>query len=182
MSHISPMPLPSESATLSTKTASTLAAAVEQILQDLRARAATLDAELIIELALEAARAKPGPLPAVIGHLVENSLDAVARAARGPWDETPHQILVTLEKQGDHIVLGVTDTGIGLDPHILDKQGNLIIGRSTKPGGAGLGLRLVREIVERSGGELAITEVPNAGVHAQITIPLSQDHNAAQAA
>ncbi|QDU70221.1 sensor histidine kinase [Mucisphaera calidilacus] len=155
-----------------------LAQAVEQVLRDLQPRAATLDAELIIELALNAAQAEPGPLPAILGHLVENSLDAVARAARGPWDETPHQVLVTVDRQAERIILAVTDTGDGLDPSILDTHGRVIIGRSTKPGRTGLGLRLVRDTVEQHDGHLSIDNVPNAGVHAEIDLPVNTGRNA----
>ncbi|MEQ9455300.1 MAG: ATP-binding protein [Phycisphaeraceae bacterium] len=159
-----------------------LAQAVEQVLREVHQRAVQLGAEFILELGLTAAESSPGPLPAILGHLIENSLDAIARSPRPTTDTVPHQIIVTIEQQGDQQTLSVTDTGDGLDPRLLDAQGNLIFGRSIKPGATALGLRLVRDAIGRAGGTFHISPYPHGGVHAHATLPIAALSAAREAA
>ena len=60
--------------------------------------------------------------------------------------------LKTERREGDEIVIKVTDTGPGIDPKKLDHIFDAFV--TTKPRGIGLGLAICRMIVERHGGQL----------------------------
>ncbi len=83
-------------------------------------------------------------------------------------------IVQTAEAPGS-IVLRITDTGIGIDeghlPHIFDLLYRVDKARSTKTGGAGLGLPIVKKIIEAHGGTIAVESVPDQHTTFTITLP-----------
>ncbi|MEV7828198.1 sensor histidine kinase [Microbacterium enclense] len=91
----------------------------------------------------------------VVGNLVDNALDAAAAGGEPRW------VRVTLsEKEGD-AVFEVVDSGEGFDSSLADP---FAYGASTKPahapGGRGVGLALVRDIVAARGGTLKLAAEP----------------------
>jgi two-component system, cell cycle sensor histidine kinase and response regulator CckA len=76
---------------------------------------------------------------------------------------------VTLHEDGDHAVLSVVDQGPGLSEEaqarIFDKY------VTSKASGTGLGLPLVRAIVDELGGRLAIHSQPGRGAVFQVLLP-----------
>ncbi|MGN7188629.1 ATP-binding protein [Microbacterium enclense] len=91
----------------------------------------------------------------VVGNLVDNALDAAAAGGEPRW------VRVTLsEKEGD-AVFEVADSGEGFDSSLADP---FAYGASTKPahapGGRGVGLALVRDIVAARGGTLQLAAEP----------------------
>ncbi|MCM3502744.1 ATP-binding protein [Microbacterium sp. P26] len=91
----------------------------------------------------------------VVGNLVDNALDA---AAAGP---EPRWVRATLRENGADVIVEVVDSGAGFDPTLPDP---FAFGASTKtalaPGGRGVGLALVRDIVATRGGTLQVTAQP----------------------
>ncbi|MDU0327344.1 ATP-binding protein [Microbacterium sp. KSW2-21] len=91
----------------------------------------------------------------VVGNLVDNALDA---AATGP---EPRWVRATLRENGADVIVEVVDSGAGFDPRLDDP---FAFGASTKtalaPGGRGVGLALVRDIVAARGGTLQVTAQP----------------------
>jgi len=84
-------------------------------------------------------------------------------------------ITVQTTANPDNLVLHVTDTGIGIDaahlPHIFDLLYRVDQARSTKTGGAGLGLPIVKKIVEAHGGTIGVASAPNQQTTLTITLP-----------
>ena len=68
------------------------------------------------------------------------------------------QIVVTLSQVGNHAEIGVTDNGIGIDagflPHVFDRFRQADASRTREHGGLGLGLAIVRHLVESHGGSV----------------------------
>jgi signal transduction histidine kinase len=62
---------------------------------------------------------------------------------------------------GQHVKISVTDTGPGIPLEHREKIFNLYF--STKPGGTGLGLPMVKKIVEEHQGEIQVESQPNRG-------------------
>ncbi|UAJ80256.1 GHKL domain-containing protein [Leifsonia sp. ZF2019] len=92
----------------------------------------------------------------VVGNLIDNALDA---AAAGP---DPRWVRFTLARaEGGGVVMEVADSGDGVPP---DVRGRIFEpGFSTKPaaeGGRGVGLPLVKAIVEGAGGTLSLDAHP----------------------
>jgi signal transduction histidine kinase len=71
-------------------------------------------------------------------------------------------------------VLGVADSGPGIPPqhlpHIFDRFYKADPARSGAPG-SGLGLSIVKAIVERHGGTIAVTSAPGRGTEVEVTLP-----------
>jgi two-component system CitB family sensor kinase len=97
----------------------------------------------------------PHDLVTVIGNLVDNALDAVAAGptSGGRWVD------VSVRAEAEAIVVRVEDSGPGVDPANLDRV--FEEGFTTKEPGSqpmrGLGLALVRQVVQRRGGEISVT-------------------------
>ncbi len=69
-------------------------------------------------------------------------------------------IQVLLKRSGADVLLSIHDTGVGISaehlPHIFDRFYKVDAARDTQKGGAGLGLAITKEIVERHGGHIAV--------------------------
>lgn len=89
----------------------------------------------------------------------------------------PHgQIRVSAEREGSQIVLSVADNGIGLTAddlaHIFDMFYQAEAGRNRAQSGLGIGLTLVRQLVEKHGGQIcAQSPGPGLGSCFRITLP-----------
>jgi PAS domain S-box-containing protein len=86
-------------------------------------------------------------------------------------------IKIQEESSGGDVILSVRDTGIGMEPKILARafepftQGDHGIDRS--PGGLGLGLPLVKGLIELHGGDVrAASEGPGRGSELTMRLPL----------
>jgi signal transduction histidine kinase/CheY-like chemotaxis protein len=75
-------------------------------------------------------------------------------------------VTVTLEVQGGQVALKVADTGQGIEakflPHVFERFTQSDSSASRRHGGLGLGLALVRELVELHGGSVRVAS-PGAG-------------------
>jgi CheY-like chemotaxis protein len=76
---------------------------------------------------------------------------------------------------GEYALLAVQDTGVGMDPAILDRVLEPFF--TTKPPGkgTGMGLAVVHGIVSQHGGALALSSEPGAGTEARAYLPLHHD-------
>jgi PAS domain S-box-containing protein len=109
-------------------------------------------------------------LSQVLGNLLVNAAKFTPRDGR---------ILVELGRDDGHAVLTVADTGLGMDQGTLDRlfepfsQAERSLSKSK--GGLGLGLALVKGIVELHGGEVAArSEGVGKGARFTVRIPLAQ--------
>jgi len=78
-------------------------------------------------------------------------------------------ITVSTEDTADSFRITVSDTGEGIPPEALSRLTTPFT--SLKANGSGLGLYLVREIVERHGGRLDIQSLQGEGTSVIITLP-----------
>jgi two-component system, OmpR family, sensor kinase len=73
------------------------------------------------------------------------------------------------------LLLEVGDDGDGIpapaQPHVFDRFYRVDRGRSRHQGGAGLGLSIVRAVVEAHGGTVAVTSAPGAGARFAVVLP-----------
>jgi len=83
------------------------------------------------------------------------------------------------------VCLRVRDTGPGIAPHAIDKVFNRfyqVDGSSTREHeGTGIGLSLVKELVELHGGTIGVTSEPGFGSEFRVFIPGEVDHNEREA-
>ncbi|HLV68277.1 MAG TPA: ATP-binding protein [Polyangiaceae bacterium] len=111
--------------------------------------------------------ADPERLTQVIANLLTNA---------AKYTENGGHITVTGERQGIDVVLSVRDTGIGIEPLVLPRifdvftQGRQGLDRGK--GGLGLGLAIVRSLVELHGGTVAAESAgPGLGSEFTVRIP-----------
>jgi PAS domain S-box-containing protein len=82
---------------------------------------------------------------------------------------------LTIKSQGNpdgHVLISVSDTGIGLPPERADKVFDTFF--TTKPQGTGMGLSISRSIIESHGGHLWATGNSDRGATFQFTIPVER--------
>jgi two-component system, chemotaxis family, CheB/CheR fusion protein len=110
----------------------------------------------------------PVRLQQIISNLLNNS-----------WKYTPVDgtIRVALGVEGGEAIISVVDNGPGIPPDKLEMifdlfvQANPTLARTE--GGLGIGLTLVRELVELHGGLVAATNEPSGGARFTIRLPLA---------
>jgi len=90
-------------------------------------------------------------------------------------EEVPHGGHVTVRGEADlaggTLLLAVTDTGRGMPPEVRDSlftAGTI----SRKPGGTGLGTKIVRGVVDAHGGHISVDSKEGAGTTFTIRLPI----------
>ena len=113
-------------------------------------------------------RMEPESMETALRNLLENAL---------LYSETPPQIRVSLQRQGNKVLLAIADRGRGLDRRELKKVFHkfyrvLHSGRTIR--GSGLGLTIVHAIVRRHHGRVWLeSEGTGRGTTAWILLPLA---------
>jgi two-component system sensor histidine kinase BaeS len=102
----------------------------------------------------------------VVGNLIGNTL----RYANKPgWVE------IAVREAGDEVVLTITDSGPGVPPDALsqlfDRLYRVEESRNRARGGSGLGLSIVRSIIEAHGGSISAENIPAAGLRMTVRLP-----------
>ncbi|WMY91768.1 sensor histidine kinase [Snodgrassella communis] len=115
--------------------------------------------------------ADSGALRQVIHNLLKNAVEAATA------DSSPEVSILT-ELNNEHILFYVSNNGKtfsqemllhAFDPYVTDK-----------PGGTGLGLPVVKKIIEEHGGRIQISNQKNGLACVKITLPLQVNRNAKQ--
>jgi signal transduction histidine kinase len=113
--------------------------------------------------------AVPGPtviadrrlLERAVVNLVENALQAVGEHGR---------VAVRLTSGDGRASVEVEDDGPGIEPELRERVFEPFF--STKTGGSGLGLALVRKIAQQHGGGVALDSAPGKGTRCVLWLPL----------
>ena len=116
-------------------------------------------------------------LPMVLGDR-ERIAQVLGNLVRNALRYTPEGGLVSLRavREGSLVRVIVEDTGVGVPPERLDRIFERFYrgddARDRESGGAGLGLAIVRELVEAMGGTVAAASVPGEGSSFSFTLPV----------
>ncbi len=86
-------------------------------------------------------------------------------------------IIIWSEAEGRNLAIKVSDTGIGIPPesigHVFDRFYRVDKARARAAGGAGLGLSIVKAVVETHKGNISVTSEVGRGSTFKVTIPLA---------
>ena len=108
-----------------------------------------------------------------------NLLDNAVRHARTA-------VQVGLRADGPLVVVEVSDDGTGIPAadrdRVFERFTRLDDARDRDAGGSGLGLAIVRQIAQRSGGDVHLDEAPGGGLRARLVLPSAGRPDAGQAA
>ena len=133
----------------------------QELAPALAAHSITLRLEALAQLGMVALHAHT--LQRALLNLVQNAIEAM-----------PHGGTLTLRgrRQGAIVHLDVADTGVGMPPAQTTQIFEPLY--TTKPGGTGLGLYIVQEVVAAHGGHVAVQSVVGQGSTVTITLPLAE--------
>ena len=105
----------------------------------------------------------------VIINLVDNARQAMLAA---PGADRGGKVLgVQTKVEGDRLKVMISDTGTGIAPEVMPHIFEPLY--STKGFGAGLGLSVVKGIVDQHGGEIEITSEAGQGTRVVVRLPLT---------
>jgi two-component system, cell cycle sensor histidine kinase and response regulator CckA len=123
----------------------------------------------------------------ILLNLVANAVDAMAerggRLTIATRVEQNPRALGRSMAPGDrpHVVLTVTDTGIGMPPEIQGRIFDPFFTTKEEGKGTGLGLATVYGIVTQSGGEVAVESTPGEGSAFRVVLPMASGQTASPA-
>ena len=115
--------------------------------------------------------ADAGAMRQVLHNILKNGAEAAAA------DEQP-KVLIQTAVQDDKVLLNICNNGKSFsedmllhafDPYVTDK-----------PGGTGLGLPVVKKIIEEHKGRISLANRPEGGACVKITLPLLMENDAQQ--
>lgn len=110
-------------------------------------------------------RGDPAQLRQVIHNLLQNAQDALTDTS------TPGIVVRTEAPEPGKVRFSVTDNGTGFPEHLMKRAFEPYV--TTKPRGTGLGLVIVKKIVEEHDGEIAIANVAPQGARVTLTFPVA---------
>lgn len=102
----------------------------------------------------------------IIFNLVENGIK---------YNHDGGTVHVALRREEEDVVITVEDTGIGIPPdameHVFERFYRVDKARSRQAGGSGLGLSIVRELVQRNYGEITVEPREEGGTRFRVRFP-----------
>ncbi len=110
-------------------------------------------------------------LQQVVLNLLLNALDAM----NGVEDRARQLVIRTERREGDCVCLSLRDSGMGFEPHAMDKLFKAFY--TTKHDGMGMGLSLSRSIIESHHGRLWAAPNDGPGATFSFSIPCRTDTN-----
>jgi PAS domain S-box-containing protein len=141
---------------------------IEAAIEALRpaAEAKGVRIQKVLDTGISSVAGDPGRLQQVVWNLLSNAIKFTPRGGR---------VQVRLERINSHIELAISDTGIGIKPeflpHVFDRFRQADQSPTRQHGGLGLGLAIVRHLVELHGGTVQAESV-GEGQGTTITVKL----------
>ncbi len=89
-----------------------------------------------------------------------------------------NEVLIDFKVQGDELVTSITDHGVGITPsqaeRLFQKFGRVYNPMSVQAGGSGLGLYIVKRLVESHGGKIWVVGREGKGSKFSFTLPIAR--------
>ncbi len=170
-------PQPTELSTQS----QTLGQTLKQIVDIHKPSAEHHNIELSLQVDPRAAALPAGPVFPVVANAILNSIEAIADmqalgSPASPADASPHHINIIARLETGTVWLLINDDGPGIDPDMIDNDGNLRIGHTTKPEGHGFGLSLSQQVANNLQGKLELRPRPEGGASLVMRYPEASLH------
>ncbi|MCK4999104.1 MAG: HAMP domain-containing histidine kinase [Anaerohalosphaera sp.] len=133
----------------------------------LKASDKTIELTSVVELSDSKVFGEQLSIEEMITNLVLNSVKYTPAGGK---------VEVVAKRDGDHVVITISDTGIGIPkkelPRVFDEFFRASNARATERDGTGLGLSLARQIVKRHEGKISVESEIGRGTTFTIELPL----------
>ena len=96
--------------------------------------------------------------------MLKNSIQAIPYNRKG-------EVIINLDAQNSYVIITVSDNGVGISKDQYEKI--FVPNFTTKTKGAGLGLAMVKQIIENHLGEITFKSVFGSGTDFVIKLPLN---------
>jgi signal transduction histidine kinase len=116
--------------------------------------------------ALPSVLSHPGALRKVFLHLLLNAAQAIPE---GPVSQ--HEVKVTALAAAGSVIVEVSDTGVGMSPHVRAQMFDPFFTTKGPGQGMGLGLSFVRAQVEAARGRIEVASEPRRGTTVRVVLP-----------
>ena len=113
----------------------------------------------------------PQALKRVLFNLLNNSFYAVRDKKRQLGEDYKPMVSLTTKKDGDNVMIIISDNGKGISPGIIQKIFQPFFTTRPTGEGTGLGLSLSYDIVKSHEGELIVASVEGEGTSFTIVLP-----------
>jgi len=123
--------------------------------------AARVELKVDVESALPHTLSDRAKIRQILLNLAVNAIQAMPKGGA---------LTIAARARGGFVDLNVADTGTGIAPENQKKLFSLFF--STKEHGVGLGLPIVKRLVEDHGGSVAVESRPGAGTQFTVSLPL----------
>lgn len=134
-----------------------------QIALDSYRNSMKLGVELVCQWeSVDLVRCVPDDLVQVWSNLIHNALQAMKMHGT---------LTVSISQQHDDVVIGFRDTGPGLTPEVQAKMFEPFFTTRTSGEGSGLGLAVVKKIIDKHRGKIMVDSVLGAGCFIQVHLP-----------
>ena len=141
---------------------SNLGALIEEVLEFTEPEAQSRNIKVVREIQeLPSIELDPDRFKQALWNLIINATQAM---------ENGGTLTVRASALNDNIQIDVQDTGEGISPNIADKIFDLFF--HTKENGTGVGLAIVKRVIEGHGGRVSATSQPNQGATFSIVLPI----------
>jgi signal transduction histidine kinase len=133
-----------------------------------KARGKQVSVAIDVEPGMPRALGLAGELNQIWANLIDNALDAVKESGR-------IDVLANHDKK--RVVVRIVDNGLGISPEVRARMFDPFF--TTKPmgQGTGLGLDIVRRLIQHNDGEIAVESQPGR-TEFRVSLPLAEDESA----
>lgn len=144
------------------------------VLEDVaRLTSRTFDPSIVVRTSLEtdaAVIADQTQLQQVFMNLCLNARDAMPHGGTLAI-EVSERSPATVVRQGRFVCVSITDTGIGMPPHVRERMFEPFFSTKGEGKGTGLGLAMAYGIIKGNGGTVEVTSAPGRGTCVQVYLP-----------